>query len=48
MTAKNRDERFANTQELLEALERIQEELRTPGKTAKKGLLERLGIKRPR
>ena len=46
MTAKNRDERFANTQELLEALERIQDELRTPGKPTKKGLLERLGIKR--
>jgi len=48
MTAKNRDERYANTQELLEALERIQDELRTTGKTTKKGLLERLGIKRSR
>jgi hypothetical protein len=48
MTAKNRDERFANTQELLEALEKIQDELRTPGKPTKKGLLERLGIKRAR
>jgi tetratricopeptide (TPR) repeat protein len=48
MTAKNPDDRFANTPELLEALENIRDELRTPSKTTKKGWLERLGIKKPR
>ena len=45
MTAKNREDRFANTQKLLEALEKLQDDLRTAGKSPKKGLLERLGIR---
>jgi tetratricopeptide (TPR) repeat protein len=48
MTEKNPDDRFTGTSELLEALEELQEELRTPGKTTKKGWLEKLGIRRPR
>ncbi len=48
MTAKNPDDRFADTQELHAALRKLQDELSTPGTRTKKGLLERLGLKRHR
>ncbi|MBM3299643.1 MAG: serine/threonine protein kinase, partial [Deltaproteobacteria bacterium] len=51
MTAKNPDERYANSQELLEALEAAREEVRAgthprPRSGSRKGLLKRLGIKK--
>lgn len=48
MTAKKPEDRFANTPELLEALEKLRDELRPPTMAAKKGWLERLGLKRAR
>jgi tetratricopeptide (TPR) repeat protein len=48
MTAKKPEDRFANTTELIEALEKLRDELRTPDKTTKKGWLEKLGLKRAR
>jgi serine/threonine protein kinase len=45
MTAKNPDDRVANTQELFEALSKLKDELRNPDKPSKKGWLERLGIR---
>jgi hypothetical protein len=50
MAAKKPDDRFQNTSELLEALEGLREELSDTGKpvnTSRRGLLERLGIKKP-
>ncbi len=50
MTAKSPDDRFKNTEELLEALLALKEELSAAGKppVRKKGLLERLGLTRPK
>ncbi len=47
MTAKNRDDRFKDASELLDVVESLKEELVVSGKSqVRKGLLERLGIKR--
>jgi serine/threonine-protein kinase len=50
MTAKDPKERYSNAHELLEALEKLRDDMLREGKpkkTSKKGFLERLGIKRP-
>ena len=51
MTAKNPDERFSHSQELFEVLESLRDQVKTaagkpPTTALKKGLLERLGIKK--
>jgi len=54
MTAKNPDERYQSAQELIGAVELITQEMASarnpviPVKKKKKGLLERLGLKKPR
>jgi len=50
MTEKNPDDRFKNTQELLDALLALKDELLSSGKppVRKRGLLERLGITSPK
>ncbi|MGB6064944.1 MAG: protein kinase [Desulfomonilaceae bacterium] len=48
MAAKDPNDRFANTQELQEALKELEEKLNSMDTKTKKGLLERLGIRRRR
>jgi hypothetical protein len=46
MTAKDPDDRYGSAEELLTALEGMRDGLLHSGKKKKRGLLERLGLKK--